>query len=219
MNRPADRATSAFLNSRPAARPTHAARPASVDRRRKPARSSPGPASAPHPPASRRRTQRCADASGIDHEADRRVLLPASCPLVGRHKPTRRGCRRDQPRGKRESSTAPPSRAAEPHAARAPAGSTARPTNLSCSPRRFPRCRAANPARRGIRRNRYRGQQAHHILPRRVAEPTRYAGAGGIDCEADERVLLLPCQPPPGDHPGPSTIPNCSGIKKWVKDG
>ena len=30
----------------------------------------------------------------------------------------------------------------------------------------------------------------------------------------DERVLILPCPPPTGDHPDMSAIPNCSGIKK-----
>ena len=262
-----------------------------------------------------------------------RVLLPASCPPWRALNPARRGSRRDRHRGQREHHI-PPRRAAEPNAARTPTESTARLTSASCSPASIPRgapqtprdaeageidTRASerttsprvappNPALRGRRGDRPRGGRArpaprvvsprgapqtprdaeageinlgasereHHsppvsrrrtpcragavgvdreadervLLPascppmaRRQPRATRNpaksisgpasaphppasrrrtpccAGAGGIDCETDERVLLLPWHPPPGDHPGPSTIPNCSGIKKWVKDG
>ena len=48
---------------------------------RKRARSTSGPASAPHSPVSHRRTLRCADADRICCKADERVLFPASYPL------------------------------------------------------------------------------------------------------------------------------------------
>ena len=110
----------------------------------------------------------------------------------------RRGSRRDGHWGRR--ATSPLCRAAKPRAARMPAGSIARSTSASCShvllPAPYPPWRTLSPARRRSRRDRHRGQRAHHICPEMRRKTPRCADAGGIDREADERVLVPASFPP-----------------------
>ena len=106
-------------------------------------------------------------------------------------------------RGAGERTTSPRVASQTPRCARA-GGVNREACKRVLFPASYPLRRAPNPARQGSQRDRHRGRQAHHIPPRRAAEPSaarapasrvvsqtqRCAHAGGVNREACERVLF-----------------------------